>query len=197
MTSRAAFRIRLLGILTTVALVAAELAAIPSAATAADTAPAFAGPDRSSTVVTGVGLVVCLPGTGDSAVDDELVQLSIVGVLRRAGLDIWRGEILPGRVAKVLISAELPTNPAEGARFFVSVTAIGDAASLASATLLATPLRDPNGKVYAVGQGRIDVGTRAATAAGQPLPSDFDGRVGTLVAGAVVAYKHFNELVSE
>ncbi len=197
MTKRAPFRIRLINMLTAVALVAAEVAGIPSAATAADAAPAVARPDQGSNTVVGIGLVVGLPGTGDSAVDDALVESSIVGVLRRAGLDIWRGEILPGRVAKVVISAELPANPAEGTRFSVSVTAIGDAASLAGGTLLATPLRDPNGKVYAVGQGRIEVGKQVATAAGQPLPSEFDGRAGTLVAGAVVAYKHFNELASE
>jgi flagellar P-ring protein precursor FlgI len=108
-------------------------------------------------------LVIGLPGTGDSGIDEELVEKSIVGVLRSAGLDPWRDQITPGRVAKVVVTAEMPTsgNSAEG--LAVTITAIGDATSLAGGTLLATPLRDAAGDLYALGQGEIGIGVRRCT----------------------------------
>jgi flagellar P-ring protein FlgI len=108
-----------------------------------------------SEVIMGVGLVIGLPGTGDSEVDKGLVDSSIVGVLKRAGLDMWHGQIEPGRVAKVVVTAQLPADPSDGARLVTSVSAVGNAASLAGGTLLATPLRDQDGNLYAIGQGSI------------------------------------------
>jgi flagellar P-ring protein FlgI len=122
-------------------------------AAAQDTAVVAAG--NRTEIVMGVGLVIGLPGTGDSEVDKGLVDSSIVGVLKRAGLDMWHGQIEPGRVAKVVVTAQLPADPSDGARLVASVSAVGNAASLAGGTLLATPLRDQNGKLYAIGQGSI------------------------------------------
>jgi flagellar P-ring protein precursor FlgI len=159
-------------------------AAIPmTAASAAETAslPASAAPEDGGTVILGVGLVVGLPGTGDSAVDDALVENSMVGVLKRAGLDIWHGQIAPGRVATVMITAELPQRPRDGAPLSVTVAAIGDAVSLAGGTLLATPLRDADGKVYAIGQGRIDARAQRAAVLAQPAVLDI-GRLRQLAA---------------
>jgi flagellar basal body P-ring protein FlgI len=38
-------------------------------------------------MLVGVGLVIGLPGTGDSAIDANAIDSSIVGVLKRAGLE--------------------------------------------------------------------------------------------------------------
>jgi flagellar P-ring protein FlgI len=126
--------------------------------------PAAAGDvaEGAGNVVMGVGLVIGLAGTGDSSVDAQLVDNSIVGVLRQAGLDVWQGQIAPGRVAKVMVTAELPADAGSGAPVAISVTALGDAASLSGGTLLATPLRGLDGQLLAMGQGRVATGERSA-----------------------------------
>jgi flagellar P-ring protein precursor FlgI len=108
-----------------------------------------------SNVLVGVGLVIGLPGTGDSSIDQSVVDASIVGVLKRAGLEPWRGQIRPGHVAVVMVSAELPQGSGDGTKVDVSISAIGDARSIAGGTLLVAPLRDPDGIVHATGQGLI------------------------------------------
>jgi flagellar P-ring protein precursor FlgI len=160
-----------------------------------DNTPAAASGGHS--MVMGIGLVVGLPGTGDSSVDQGLVEQSIVGVLKRAGLDLWRGEIEPGRVAKVVITAELPADLGDGIRIAVHVTAIGDAASLAGGTLLATPLRDENGKLYAVGQGPVDVDQRGSIAAGQSQEIGADARNALLALGAVIDAGHLGPIAAD
>jgi flagellar P-ring protein precursor FlgI len=136
------------------------------AAAADDMAPA----DGNAEPLVGVGLVIGLPGTGDSVVDSDFVQSSIVGILKSAGLEPWKDEIKPGRVAMVMLSAELPRDAGDGAVIDVDVRALGNAKSLAGGTLLVAPLRDAAGIVHAVGQGAI---------AG-------DARGGRLVPGATI-----------
>lgn len=105
----------------------------------------------------GVGLVIGLPGTGDSVVDPAVVETSIVGILKRAGLEPWRGQIGPGKVAVVMLSAEMPGEIRDGETLDVTVQPIGNASSLAGGTLLVAPLRDAEGVVHAVGQGSLAV----------------------------------------
>jgi flagellar P-ring protein FlgI len=173
-------------LLTAAMLASPLLAAAPSVAGDSDASAAAAANSDGHGMVMGVGLVVGLPGTGDSSIDQGFVEQSIVGVLKRAGLDLWRGQIEPSRVAKVLITADLPANAADGARIVVHITAIGDAASLAGGTLLATPLRDENGKVYGVGQGAVEVDRSGALAAGQPQQNAAGTRDAVLALGAVI-----------
>jgi flagellar P-ring protein precursor FlgI len=165
------------------ALVAAILPAMSALAARAQDATAADGGDN---VLVGVGLVIGLAGTGDSTVDQAVVDASIVGVLRRAGLEPWRDQIEPGRVAVVMVSAELPRGSSEGAKIDVDVTAIGDARSIAGGTLLVAPLHDGDGVVHATGQGLIAVrtsssGTVQASAAVAGL------REAQIAEGAVIA----------
>jgi flagellar P-ring protein FlgI len=142
-------------------------------------------------MLVGVGVVIGLPGTGDSAIDANAIDSSIVGVLKRAGLEPWRNQIKPGRIAVVMLSAQLPDGAREGTQIAVSVSAIGDARSIAGGTLLAAPLRDPDGIVHAIGQGLIDGAPTASV-----LTADI--RMGELAQGAVVkrqdAKRHYAEL---
>jgi flagellar P-ring protein precursor FlgI len=158
------------------ALLLAAGLVFPATAIAQDTVAAL--PGSNTEIVMGVGLVVGLNGTGDSEVDQNLVDGSIVGVLKRAGLDMWHDQIRPGRVAKVIVTAQLQANASEGTRLIASVSAVGNATSLAGGTLLATPLRDQNGKLYAIGQGSIGTG-------------------GQLAASPVVDRRHLQQLASE
>jgi len=185
-------------VLQAAAMLLATALLVTSADAAGDNTSAPAAPtsDGHGTVM-GIGLVVGLPGTGDSSVDQGFVEQSIVGVLKRAGLDLWHDQIKPGRVAKVVITAELPADGGDGARLAVHISAIGDAASLAGGTLLATPLRDENGKAYAVGQGAVDVGQQGSIADGQPQQAGAGAREAVLALGAVVDSAHLGQMASQ
>jgi flagellar P-ring protein FlgI len=137
-------------------LVAAFLLATPMwSARAQDAVSTAAVAAVDDNLLVGIGLVVGLPGTGDSSIDQDVVDASIVGVLKRAGLEPWRGQLRPGQVAVVMVSAELPHGSGDGSKIDVSISAIGDARSIAGGTLLVAPLRDADGIVHATGQGLI------------------------------------------
>lgn len=148
--------------LTLATLFVSSLGLAPTRGEDATTAAAESG-DR---FVIGTGLVIGLPGTGDSEVDERSVERSIVGVLRHAGIEPWRGEIVPGHIAKVIVTAELQDGGKNGESMTVRVTAVGDATSLAGGTLLPTPLRRTNGEVYVIGQGPVAGANCAATSTG-------------------------------
>ena len=165
-------------------LVAATLLAVAALSARAQEADAVPVDDN---VLVGVGLVIGLPGTGDSTVDQAVVDASIVGVLKRAGLEPWREQIKPGRVAVVMVSAELPGGSGDGAKFDVNVTAIGDARSIAGGTLLVAPLRDGDGVVHATGQGLIAMQT-SSTGTVQASAAAVSGlRHAQIADGAVIA----------
>ena len=139
-------------------------------------------------MLVGVGLVIGLPGTGDSAIDANAIDSSIVGILKRAGLEPWRGQIKPGRVAVVMLSAQLPDGAGDGTRIAVNVSAIGDARSIAGGTLLVAPLRDADGNVHAIGQGLIAAGG-APAAAVVTIAANAGMRTGELTQGAVIKHQ--------
>jgi flagellar P-ring protein precursor FlgI len=61
-------------------------------------------------------------------------------------------------VAAVMVNAVLPPFAKPGSTIDVQVSSIGDAQSLAGGNLLMTPLKGPDGKVYAVAQGPLTIG---------------------------------------
>lgn len=161
------------------------LVASATSARAQDVVSTNAAAAADSNLLVGVGLVIGLPGTGDSTVDQGVVETSIVGVLERAGLEPWRDQIRPGRVAIVMVSAELPKGSGDGAKIDVDVSAIGDAHSIAGGTLLVAPLRDADGAVHATGQGFIAMD---ASSTGMVQGSAVAGlRQAQIAEGAVIA----------
>ena len=165
-------------------LAAALAAVLMLSATAPAARADQAGASTEQGMLVGVGVVIGLPGTGDSTIDDNAIDSSIVGVLKRAGLEPWRDQIKPGRIAVVMLSAELPHGARDGTTIAVSISAIGDARSIAGGTLLVAPLRDADGTVQAVGQGLIaaDGMPPAAVVAA----SSATMRTGELAQGAVI-----------
>lgn len=107
--------------------------------------------------VMGYGLVVGLPGTGDSARNRATVQ-SVSNMLQDFGLQVPPEGLNARNVAAVLVTAELPGALRSGDRLDVNVAAIGDARSLAGGTLLMTPLLGADRSVYAMAQGALSVG---------------------------------------
>lgn len=105
----------------------------------------------------GYGLVVGLKGTGDGKATQFTVQ-SLANMLRRMGIPVDPRRITVKNVAAVMVTAKVPPYAKAGMRFDVEVSSIGDAKSLEGGTLLMTPLRGPDGQIYAIAQGQVIVG---------------------------------------
>jgi len=114
---------------------------------------------RSNHLV-GYGLVVGLNGTGDSS-DTQFTFQSLVSMMNHLGVAVDQNEIDIANVAAVIVTAELPPFARAGSSIDVAVSSIGDAESLAGGTLLMTPLKAADGKIYAVAQGSLVNGALA------------------------------------
>src|SRR5690606_31962230 len=103
----------------------------------------------------GYGLVIGLNGTGDSG--GEITNTSLKKMFQTLGLNPQK-EVSSKNVAAVIVTAKLPAFGRVGQKMDVSVSSIGDAASLAGGTLLVTPLKGGDGQVYGVASGAISIG---------------------------------------
>ncbi len=105
----------------------------------------------------GFGLVAGLRGTGDGKATLFTVK-SLANALQKMGIVVDPNRITIRNVAAVWVVAKVPPYAKAGMRFDVTVSSIGDARSLEGGTLLLTPLRGPDGKIYALAQGQVIVG---------------------------------------
>ena len=79
----------------------------------------------------GYGLVVGLNGTGDGIRNAPFTEEIMSNILERLGVNITGEKFRPKNVAAVFVTAELPPFSRAGASVDVTVSAIGDANSLA------------------------------------------------------------------
>jgi flagellar P-ring protein precursor FlgI len=105
----------------------------------------------------GYGLVVGLDGTGDDDKTEFTIQ-SLVSMLEKMGIVVNPRDVDVDNIAAVMVTANLRPFARVGTRIDVLVSSIGNAESLQGGTLLMTPLKAPNGEVYAVAQGPISIG---------------------------------------
>ncbi len=110
----------------------------------------------------GYGLVVGLNGTGDGSGTKFTVQ-SLVNMMERLGIHTIPNDVKVSNVAAVMVTANLPPFAKVGTKLDVLVSSIGDAKSLLGGTLLITPLKGADNKVYAVAQGPLVVGGFSAS----------------------------------
>ncbi len=103
----------------------------------------------------GYGLVIGLNGTGDGG--GEVTNSSLKKMFQTLGLDKPQ-EVSSKNVAAVIVTAKLPPFGRIGQKLDVTISSIGDANSLAGGTLLVTPLKGGDGKVYAVANGALSIG---------------------------------------
>lgn len=136
----------------------------------------------------GYGLVVGLDGTGDGQNSEFTIQ-SMVSMLEKMGITVSSEDIKVDNVAAVMITADLPPFARVGSRLDVLVSSIGDAENLQGGTLLFSPLKAADGKIYAIAQGPVSTGGfSAGGAAGGKVQKNFP-TVGRVVDGALVEKK--------
>jgi len=108
----------------------------------------------SRTPLVGYGLVIGLAGSGDGPGSGVTVQ-STLNLLRNMGLEVDKKQIRLRNVAAVLVTADLPAFAKQGGRIDVHVSSMGDARSLTGGVLLMSPLKGPDGELYALAQGPL------------------------------------------
>lgn len=129
----------------------------------------------------GYSLVVGLKKTGDGTTSKFTLQ-SIANMLKAMNIDMQPSDIKSKNVAAVVVTAELAPFAKQGDKIDITVSSIGDATSLEGGTLLMTPLKGVDGKIYALAQGAISIGGRNTKGAGvESHPT-----AGVIYSGALV-----------
>jgi flagellar P-ring protein precursor FlgI len=135
--------------------------------------------------ITGFGLVVGLDGSGDDA-RSPMVKSALTKMLKRLGVTIDPSDLKGKNVAAVMLTAELPAFAKPGMTFDVTISSVGNAKSLAGGTLLATPLKGPDDRTWAIAQGALSVGGFVAEGASGSSSKKNHPTVGRLPGGATV-----------
>lgn len=136
----------------------------------------------------GYGLVVGLSGTGDQATQVPYTTQSLLSMFQRMGINLppnVAGNLQPKDVAAVMVTANLPPFSQPGQNINVTVSAVGNASSLAGGTLLMTPLKGADGQTYAVAQGSVVVSGFGASSGGNSTQVNFL-TAGMIAGGATV-----------
>ncbi|MCM0045675.1 MAG: flagellar basal body P-ring protein FlgI [Burkholderiaceae bacterium] len=117
--------------------------------------------------LSGYGIVVGLDGTGDQTTQTPFTVQSIASMLGQMGVNLPPGQQLQLKnVAAVMVTAVLPPFAQPGQEIDVTVSSIGNAKSLRGGTLLMTPLKGADNRIYAMAQGNLLVGGAGASAGG-------------------------------
>jgi flagellar P-ring protein precursor FlgI len=133
----------------------------------------------------GYGLVIGLQGSGDNLRSAPFTDQSIRAMLQNLGISMQGGQARAKNVAAVIVTANMPAYVQSGARIDVSVSSLGDATSLTGGTLVMTPLRAPDGEIYAVAQGPVIVSGFTAQGAAETVSKGVPTS-GRVPGGAIV-----------
>jgi flagellar P-ring protein precursor FlgI len=110
---------------------------------------------RSNQLV-GYGLVVGLDGTGDNT---PFTSQTFRNLMAKFGITIPNGvDPKAKNVAAVSIHAELPPFAKPGQKIDITASSLGDSKSLRGGSLIMSPLKGADGRVYAMAQGSLIVG---------------------------------------
>ncbi len=138
---------------------------------------------RSNKLI-GYGLVIGLNKTGDGN-SVRFTRNSITNMLENMGVTVDPKDVKSGNVASVMVTAELPPFSHQGFTIDATVSSLGDAKSLQGGTLIMTPLKGPDGKIYAVAQGAVSIGGFSAESGGDSFTKNHT-TVGIVPDGAIV-----------
>lgn len=139
---------------------------------------------RSNSLI-GYGLVVGLNGTGDNT-NTQFTVNTLANLLDNMGIHVDPSQTKIKNVAAVMVTAKLPPFSRIGSRIDLEASSIGDAKSLEGGTLLMTPLKGPDGKVYALAQGPLSTGGFAVSGASGSSVQKNHPTVGFISGGALV-----------
>ncbi|MDD2782167.1 flagellar basal body P-ring protein FlgI [Sulfuricurvum sp.] len=131
--------------------------------------------------IIGYSLVVGLKKTGDGTTSKFTLQ-SIANMLKAMNIDMNPVDIKSKNVAAVVVTAKFAPFARQGDAFDVVVSSIGDAKSLEGGTLLMTPLKGVDGKIYALAQGSISIGGKNEKGSG----AESHPTVGMVYGGGLV-----------
>ncbi|WP_455756707.1 flagellar basal body P-ring protein FlgI [Sulfurimonas sp.] len=131
--------------------------------------------------IIGYSLVVGLKKTGDGTTSKFTLQ-SIANMLKSMNIDMQSVDIKSKNVAAVVVTARLKPFSRQGDKFDITVSSIGDAKSLEGGTLLMTPMKGVDGKIYALAQGPVSIGGKNDKGAG----SESHSTVGLVYEGGLV-----------
>lgn len=145
--------------------------------------------------VMGTGIVTGLAGTGDSSTNRTTRQ-ALSNAMAQFNLGISPDQIQSRNVAVVMVSAVLSPYSREGDTLDVTVSSVGDARSLVGGSLVMTPLKAANGRVYALAQGSLSVGGYRYDANGNVVQKNHP-TVGGIPSGAIVEVGVSAQVVSE
>ncbi len=140
---------------------------------------------RSNQLV-GYGLVVGLDGSGDQTSQTPFTVQSLENMLKQFGINLPPG-VNPQlkNIAAVSVHADLPAFAKPGQTIDVTVSSIGNAKALRGGSLLMTPMKGADGKVYAIAQGNLVVSGFGASADGSSITVNIPS-VGRIPNGATV-----------
>jgi flagellar P-ring protein precursor FlgI len=133
----------------------------------------------------GYGLVVGLNGSGDKGGMDFTIQ-GLANMLERMGIRVSAEDLKVNNVAAVMVNATLPPFARIGKKIDVIVSSIGDAKNLQGGTLLLTPLKGVDGKIYALAQGPLSIGGFSTGGAAGGGVTKNHPTVGRISGGATV-----------
>ncbi len=106
--------------------------------------------------LSGFGLVVGLNGTGDKD-KVSFTRQSLVNMMKKMNIYDAGGQLKVKNVASVMVTANIQPFARIGDRMDVTVSSLGDAKSLKGGTLLISPLKGIDGRVYGLAQGAISL----------------------------------------
>ncbi len=109
-----------------------------------------------SNQLTGYGLVVGLNGTGDKN-NVLFTRQSLINLLDKMNIDNSVRDIKVKNVASVMVTADILPFARIGDKMDITVSSMGDAKSLKGGTLLMTPLKGVDGRVYGLAQGSLSL----------------------------------------
>jgi len=142
--------------------------------------------------IIGYSLVVGLKKTGDGTTSKFTLQ-SISNMLKTMNIDMKPIDIKSKNVAAVVVTARMKPFARQGDKFDVIVSSIGDAKSLEGGTLLMTPLKGVDGKIYALAQGSISIGGRNERGAG----SESHPTSGVVYNGGIIEREIYTNLYNQ
>ena len=132
----------------------------------------------------GYGLIVGLSGSGDKG--GSFTNQGLANMLEKMGIHVTAADVKVSNVAAVMVNAVLPPFARIGKKIDVIISSIGNAKSLQGGTLLLTPLKGVDGRVYSLAQGPISIGGFSAGGSSGGGVTKNHPTVGRISGGATI-----------